>query len=106
MSDAMLLAGMFVSAYWGFACLALNQGRHWQQVTGRPFRPDAPVRTLRAASVLLLSLAFLLALKRDGLEFGSLLWATTISLAAICVALTLTWRPAWLRLALFRRPVQ
>jgi hypothetical protein len=62
--------------------------------------------SLRAASVGLLSLAFLRALKRDGLEFGALLWAITISLAAICVALTLTGRPAWLRLALFRFPVQ
>lgn len=102
----MLLAAMFVSAYWGFACLALNQGRHWQQVTGIPFKPTAPVRALRAASVGLLSLAFLLALERDGPEFGPLLWATSISLAAICVALTLTWRPAWLRLALFRLPVR
>ncbi len=34
---------------------------------------------------------------RDGPSFGALLWATVISLAALAVAFTLSWRPSWLR---------
>ena len=39
----------------------------------------------------------MLALVRDGGGLGSLLWFTCISLAAMTVAFTLTWRPRWLR---------
>jgi len=45
----------------------------------------------------LIALSLILAPLRDGPSFGSLLWATAISLAALGVAFTLAWRPRLLR---------
>ena len=47
--------------------------------------------SLRLGSALLLALALVLALARDGPGFGGLLWGTAISLAALAVAGTLSW---------------
>ena len=45
----------------------------------------------------MLSISLALSLVRDGASFGSLLWITMIGVAALTVALTLAWRPRWLR---------
>jgi len=42
---------------------------------------------------LLLGIAYLVCVYRDGPSFGSLLWVVLISAAAIAVALTLAWHP-------------
>jgi len=52
---------------------------------------------LRGAGAGMIALSLVLALMREGPGFGSLLWATMISLAALAVAFTLAWRPRWLR---------
>jgi len=52
----------------------------------------------RSAASLLLTTSLALAPLRDGPSFGSLLWATVISFAALAVAFTLAWRPGLLRL--------
>jgi hypothetical protein len=93
MADGMLLMAVFLSACAGFACLALSQRRHWAQVlSGEPPRPTVFVLRTLGSALLLLSL--IIALLRDGPSFGSLLWATAISVAALAVAFTLAWRPA------------
>ena len=97
MPSALLLAGLALSAYLGFALLALSQARHWRRVSGAEPQPRVRARALRAFGSLALLLALGLALLRDGPGFGTLLWATAISLAAAAVAVTLAWRPAWLR---------
>jgi len=51
----------------------------------------------RGGGAVLLAGSLALALLRDGPGFGSLLWATAISIAALGVALTLAWRPGVLR---------
>ena len=75
------------------------------------FTPPARTgrRLRRLAAALLLIAALALALRLEGAGFGSLLWATAISVAAFAIALTLAWRPRWLRvLALPRlqRPIR
>jgi len=56
------------------------------------------VLVLRTLGAALITLSLLLALLPDRPGFGSLLWATGISLAALAVAFTLAWRPRILRL--------
>jgi len=98
MPDSLLLLALFAAAYAGFALLALSQSRHWRAVVGDAALPRSRVLVLRMIGGVLIALSLLLALTRDGPSFGSLLWATAISLAALAVAFTLAWRPRWLRL--------
>jgi len=99
MPDSLLLLALLVAAYAGFALLALSQARHWRIVIGDVALPRRRVRVLRTLGGALIALSLILALVRDGPSFGSLLWATAISVAALAVAFTLAWRPRWLRLA-------
>ncbi len=90
MVDGLLLIAVYASACAGFACLALSQRKHWHRVlTGEPSRPV--VNTLRTLGGTLLALSLAVGLLRDGPSFGSLLWVTAISLAALAVAFTLAW---------------
>jgi len=93
----MWLAGIFASAYLGFALLALSQSQHWQRVAGASPPGRTRVILFRGGGAVLLAGSLALALLRDGPGFGSLLWATAISIAALGVALTLAWRPGVLR---------
>jgi hypothetical protein len=104
MRDAVLLVLVLAAVYGGFAALALCQPRPWKRAIGEGVCPKQLVWRLRAAGYGLLALGFVLALQRDGLSFGALLWCVAVSIGAMAVAFTLTWRPAWLRgaAALFR----
>jgi putative iron-regulated protein len=96
---AMALLALAMSVL-GFALLALGQERHWQAVMG-PAQP-APWRQ-RVARLLGLGLqvaALAAVVMGSGAGFGSLLWGVGLTLAALVVALSLTWRPtAWRGLA-------
>ena len=88
-----MLIALSLAAYAGFLLLALAQARPRQRLglaaklaPGRRFG-------LRLGGALLLALALVLALMRDGPGFGGLLWGTAISLAALAVACTLSWPP-------------
>ena len=96
MAGWLLLVGIVTAAYLGFALLALTQTRHWRRVSRAP--PPTGMRRLapRTLGGLALLLSLALCLVRDGPSFGALLWATAISIAAVAVAFTLTWRPALL----------
>ena len=97
MAGWLLLAGIVTAAYLGFALLALTQARPWQRL-GQAAPPTGIRRlALRTVGGLALGLSLILCLVRDGPSFGTLLWATAISLTAAGVAFTLTWRPALLR---------
>jgi len=94
----MMLAAVFITAWLGFALLALSQSKHWRRVTGTETPPSlARVSAYRAIAATLLTISLALALLSDGPSFGFLLWATTISIAALAVAFTLAWRPKLLR---------
>ena len=97
MPDAILLLAVFVAAYLGFAALAMSQDRHWHHLGGGRHCPRRACMVLRCAGWALLFGALVLALVRDGASFGSLLWATVITMGALCVVATLSWRANWLR---------
>ena len=107
MQEALLLPALFLSAYLGFALLALGQARQWRRVSGAPPPDRIRILALRLLGAAGLALSLTLSLLRDGPSFGSLLWTTTISLAALAIACPLTWRPGLMRpltrLALPRR---
>lgn len=96
MESALLLIALSFTAYLGFALMALSQTRHWRQVAGPTPSSHGRVIALRLAGGATIALSLVLALIRDGPSFGALLWPTAISLAALTVALTLSWRLVWL----------
>ncbi len=97
MPEAGLLLGLFAACYLGFTALALSQDRHWHHVGGARHCPRRTAMLLRIAGGVLIVAALVLALMRDGAGFGSLLWATAISVGALLVVATLSWRARWLR---------
>ena len=96
MAPALLLA-LALASYFGFALLALSQDRHWERAGGARNCPARLVLPMRLLGYLLLFVSLALALWRDGPGFGSLVWATMLSVGAIAVTCTLTWRASWLR---------
>jgi Protein of unknown function (DUF3325) len=97
MPDAILLLAVFVAAYLGFAAMAMSQDRHWHHLGGGRHCPPRTSTLLRCAGWALLLAALVLALVRDGAAFGSILWATVITIGALSVVATLSWRSHWLR---------
>jgi len=97
MPEVALLVGIFVACYLGFALLALSQDRHWHHAGGGRHCPRRTALVLRLAGYALLASALVLAIERDGASFGSLLWATAITIGALLVVATLSWRVRWLR---------
>jgi len=97
MPDSLLLLALLAAACAGFALLALSQTQHWRAVVGDAALSRRRMLVLHTLGAALIALSLLLALMRDGPSFGSLLWATAISLAALAVAFTLAWRPRLLR---------
>lgn len=95
--DPVLLVGLTLASYLGFVLLALSQDRHWERAGGERHCPSRLVLPLRALGYVLLLASLVLALLRDGPGFGSLVWATMLSVGAVAVTCTLTWRAHWLR---------
>lgn len=97
MREALLLLAVVFAGYLGFVLLALSQDRNWERAGGGRNCPGRLVLPLRTVGYLLLLGGLVLALLRDGPSFGSLLWATMLSVAAVAVVCTLSWRARWLR---------
>jgi cobalamin synthase len=89
------LAGA-VACYAGFALIALNQERHWEDVSGQA-RDALKARHGPWVGGALLALALALSIGSQGPSFGALLWATMLMAAAFAVALTLSWCPRALK---------
>jgi hypothetical protein len=79
------------------ALLALSNRAHWAQVRGGPALAHSRVRRLRTfgGGALVVSLSWCLA--ADHPTMASLVWIMTSSASAVAVALTLAYRPHWLR---------
>lgn len=92
-----LLLALALASYGGFALLALSQDRHWERAGGARCCPERLAWPMRIAGYALLATSLALSLWRDGPGFGSLLWATMLSVGAVAVTCTLTWRANWLR---------
>ena len=88
-----MLIALSLAAYSGFLLLALAQARPRQRLGLAAQLAPGRRLSLRLGGALLLALALVLALARDGPGFGGLLWGTAISLAALAVACTLSWPP-------------
>jgi len=84
----------------GMAWLALTKKAHWYQLSGErslPHKKPMPYRLLGYAA-LLFSLA--LCILADNTSIAILVWVMSMTLAVICIAFTLSFRPQWLRLFL------
>lgn len=81
----------------GFALLALSQPQHHERVYGQNSPVALVHSTQRAIGFIAISLSLGTSIASQGTSFGSLLWVLLMSASALTVALTLTWRPHWLR---------
>ena len=97
MREALLLMLALVSSCLGFTALALSMSRHWQDVGGGAELPLERAAALRGWGGAALAASLAIALLRDGPAFGSLLGILLLCTGAFAVALTLTWKPTWLR---------
>lgn len=97
MHSLLSFLALAAALYLGFALLALSQERNRRAVGIAASLPRAGTVLLRVAGYGLIALALPIALWRDGPGFGSLLWATLVSIGALAVVCTLTWKPLWLR---------
>lgn len=89
MTDTILLIALFAIAYFSFALFALSQARYWRQLTHTAPLSAFHVLLLRVLGGAGLVLSLVFALLRDGPGLGSLLWITSLSVAAIVLGLTL-----------------
>ncbi len=101
MRDGIVLALAVYSAYLAFALFACASERHWNMLAARHEDIGSGQRKrLRIAAWGLVAVSGGLALWRDAPAFGSIVWAMLAMAAAVAVAMTLTWRPAWLKMLL------
>lgn len=97
MREVLLMLAAWVVLLLGMALLALSQERHRDRIfiSNRPAALD--IRAQRATAFIATGLGLPACIASQGASFGSLLWLLLLSAAALAVALTLTWRPQWLR---------
>ncbi|WP_414716949.1 DUF3325 domain-containing protein [Tardiphaga sp. 42S5] len=95
--EAIMLLIVLGSTYFGFALLALSQSHHWRKVTRTDSFSHLAVSIFRTFGYCFLCFGLATAVVRDGVSFGAVLWLTIISVSAVLVAVTLTWRPSLLR---------
>lgn len=82
----------------GMAWLALAKAAHWEQVTLRPAKEHLSAkRLLRPLGVVACLLSFSACLMGDSLSMALLVWVLLLSVAAVSIALVLTWHPSALR---------
>lgn len=92
----------FACAYLAFAQLALSQAQHLKAVAPHARLTAASRLRRRAVGALLLPISLALLLGSRGTGFAVLSWVLLISAAGFGVALTLSWKPAWLRWLVIR----
>lgn len=93
MLDLLLVASLLALHLLGLACLALTQDKHWKLLSIHS-RRQAWVAPIGWGS---LALSLLLAWTSQGAPFGSLIWLLLLPPSGCALALTLAWRPQWLR---------
>ncbi len=95
-SHAGLLAGALLACVAGMGWLALAMPVHAQQAWQRT--PSVATRRgLRGLGGIGLMLALGLCLRADHPTMAVLVWIMALALGAVLTALTLAWRPRWLR---------
>ncbi|WP_334178521.1 DUF3325 domain-containing protein [Pseudoxanthomonas sp.] len=96
-ASALLLLAALVASVAGMGWLALSMPVHAQQVWSAPLAAPAR-RALKVAGAVALAVALGLCLAVDHATMASLVWVMGLTAAAASVAMTLAWRPRWLRL--------
>ena len=97
MCELFLMLAAGVAALWGFALLALSQERHFFRVFGSNIESAPAKSSQRATGFITIGLSLPACIAAQGGGFGSLLGVLLICATAMTIALTLTWRPHWLR---------
>ena len=98
MSELSWLIAATALALSGMAWLALPMEVHWGQVMHRPAAQAPRTRQLlRGLGALALLLSLLACLMADRPSMAALVWIMLMAGSAVAVALTLSWRPRWLR---------
>ena len=98
MSELSWLIAATALALSGMAWLALAMEVHWGQVMHRPASQAPRTRQLlRGLGALALLLSLLACLMADRPSMAALVWIMLMAGSAVAVALTLSWRPHWLR---------
>lgn len=105
MSDALVLLVASALSITGMGWLALAMEVHWGQVMHQHSEAaSGPRRTLRWAGAGALLLSGGLCLAADRPSMAVLVWTMLLALGAIVVAMTLSWRPGWLKWLAWRVP--
>lgn len=89
-----LLIGALGLCTAGCILLALSQKRNWRDVLNN--RAASPPKTA-ATGWLLVCGALVPCAVRDGVSFAALVWPLLFACAAVATAMTLTYRPSWLK---------
>ncbi|MEM8776635.1 MAG: DUF3325 domain-containing protein [Pseudomonadota bacterium] len=87
-----------ITALMACAFLALSQPRHWRAITGANHAP----KSLRLAGWGSAALSLVFCILRDGGSFAALLWPLLLASGALTIAMALTYRPAWLKIFVWR----
>ncbi len=95
---ALLLLAAAICGFCAMAWFALAKPAHWRQVRRGTTLADGTRRALRVAGCLALLLSLWLCLCADAPSMAALVWLMLLAVSAAAVALTLSWRPHWLRL--------
>lgn len=96
-SAALLLLAALLASVAGMGWLALSMPVHAQQVWAVPLSASA-CRALKLAGAIAMAVSLVLCLAVDHATMASLVWVMGLTAAAVGVAMTLAWRPHWLRL--------
>lgn len=96
--SAVVLAAALASAGAGMAWLALAMDGHWEQVHGSAPRTAQRIKGLRIVGGGGLVASLLLCLLADHATMAALVWIMVLAAAVLVVAMTLAWRPGWLRI--------
>lgn len=81
----------------GFAWLALALDSHWEQVRGSEPPSAGARRLLQGLGSLALLVSLIACLRADHASMAALLWIMLLAAGALTVAMTLAWRPRWLK---------
>ncbi|MEM1436425.1 MAG: DUF3325 domain-containing protein [Pseudomonadota bacterium] len=95
----------FVLALLGFGWIALSMDSHWRQVFTSPRPGIATARWLRALGFSTVTLACLLSFIANRPSIAVLVSIMLLAVAAPAIGMTLTWRPALLRM-IWRAPAE
>jgi hypothetical protein len=92
-----VLAGAVLLNVPGFAWLALAMDVHWKQVHGSGTPPQGRRMLLRLTASAAFLISLLLCNLSDHTTIAALVWVMALTVGALLVAFTLTWRPSLLR---------